>query len=279
MGLSETELSREATGRDAALLLKRAVDVLEPALPPLQQAAFDLPVLPEDSSFETVNSLSEWGLLPVLWTPDALTKETWREMLSGVAAWYGLEPDTFVPDTLTTGALAEGLASLIEEVAPTLDPVALVASTSEDRDRIAFWGVIRNRTVYPRVIVFRPPAEGATLQEGVQSVLPALETCAIRLERFVFAPADTAERLFLANSNARMVIVQTEPGVPYDLHYVPVGEETAYFTYRDETLEGVERYAAVFAGPAIGAAALLRIIPQLRTNMNPREIIEFVRDP
>jgi hypothetical protein len=37
--------------------------------------------------------------------------------------------------------------------------------------------------------------------------------------------------------------------------------------------------ALVFVGPGPGMMTILRIVPQLRTNMNPQEIVEFILDP
>ena len=271
--------SERASGRDAARLLERAVNELEPSLPPLFEAPSEL--LPfDDADYETVRFLAERGLLPPDWQPDTLEAGVWVQMLSRLAGWYDQTPP-LVAAELTNQDLAETLSGLIDEIAPGLEPVALVVSDPRDSinpDAVIFWAVARKVSPYPRMIVSRPPAS-VSLEGGVESVLGGLETCATPITRFVYAPLATAEKLFLANNAAQMVIVRTDPPSPQDLFYVPEGEETAYFDFTAPDLAGVRQYAVLFVGPSIGVPALLRIIPQLRTNMGPRQIINLVLGP
>ena len=272
-------LSETASSRDAARLVERAVHLLEPALPVLARAG-EIPLAAGDPDAETLRFLSERRLLPPGWTDGPLTLELWREMLGRLADWYGQPHGSTERGPLTlTDALVD-LSRLIERVAPTLRPVALVASDPADRDRVAFWATVRNDTVYPRMIVSRPPDAGeVTLRRGVEPILGDLSTCAMPVRKFVFAPADTALMLFLSHSEARMAVVQTDSPDFAGVYYVPQGEERDHFAFQAPELEEAERYAAVFVGPSVGVTTVLRIIPQLRTNMGPREIIEFVTAP
>lgn len=272
-GLTQTELTEPATGRDAAVYLQRAVDLLEPVLPPLV-APGELPVSADDESYDAVRFLAERDLLPTAWEPNALTSETWTAMAAGVGAWYGLSAaDAVAPPT--KGQLVDDLAALIDQAAPQLDPVALLAFDPQ-AGSVSFWAVIRNGGVYPRMIVRRPPEEALDARRDPAEALARLGSCAYTLSNYVSAPADTAQRLFLANSDAQMVVAEAAP-IFDGLIYVPEGEESDYLRFSSSATSDYERYAALFVGPSIGVPALLRIIPQLRTNMNPGEIIAFVR--
>ena len=275
-GISQDELSDPATGRDAAEYLKRAVDLLEPVLPPLFTVS-DIPLTPDDPDYGAVRFLAERGLLPGTWEADTLAPETWAEMVAGVADWYSLGAGG-IAAVLTKGQLLENLADLIGQAAPQLDPVALFAFDSQG-DGVTFWAIIRNGGVYPRMIVQRPPQEAIDARGDTAQALSLLGSCAYTLSNYVSAPADTAQRLFLANNDAQMVIAQADPSTAEGLIYVPSGEEAAYLSFTSPATGTYDQYAALFVGPSIGAMALLRIIPQLRTNMNPGEIIDFVQGP
>ena len=199
-------------------------------------------------------------------------------MIDGVAAWYDLEPFATGPD-LTRGALLETLSNLIARASPRLNPVALVATDPANRDAVAFWGVIRSDSVYPRLVVYRPPDADTNLAGGVGAVLPQLETCALRLDNYVYAAATTAQKLFLATNQARMYVATTAPPSALSFLAVPVGEETDYLTFKSAALEPFTAFTALFDGPSVGPGALLRLLPQVRTNMNPREVLRLVLPP
>lgn len=273
-GLSAEELAQPATGVQAAELLERAVKLLEPALPPLR-SALPTPLLePGEAGFNAATFLLERGLLPGSWQPNSLSLGSWREMLQGLASWYrlaALEPS----GDLSLAGLLNDLSGLVAAVAPSLRPVALVASVPGERSRVAFWAVIRNHSVYPRLLVFRPP-DALVLEGGIAAALPLLSTCAQKVDNFVFAPADVAQRLFLANNRASMYLAATVPDDRRGLWLVPSGEEAAYLAFEAAALEPYSMYATVFEGPPANPAMLLRLIPQVRTNMNPRELTQLL---
>ncbi len=277
--IPQNELSDPATGRDAALYLQRAVDLLEPVLPALFTID-DVPLEAEDADYEVVRFLAERGLLPATWEADSLSPETWTEMVSNVASWYNLSDNLGISEEVvavpTKGQLLQDLAMLIEQAAPRLGPVALLAFDPQGGG-VNFWAIIRNDGVYPRMIVQRPPEEVVDARRDPSQALSLLGSCAYMLSNYVSAPADTAQRLFLSNSEAQMVIAQADPSAEEELIYVPEGEEAEYLRFANAATDEYAQYAALFVGPSIGVPALLRIIPQLRTNMNPREIIDFVR--
>lgn len=278
-GASPAELAAPASAEDAALFLRRAVDLLEPALPALMGGPDTRGLAPGDAGFEDVLYLSSRLLLPASWTPGELSGALWEGMLQGVAAMYGVTASGAAapaPSGLSRADLVSDLATLIGRVAPTLNPVALVAASERDPNRIGFFAVIRNDSVYPRLIVMRPPEGSFDLSHGVASVLPALATCALPLVKFISAREDTASRLYLANSEARMVIVELGASPQFAPHWVGAGDELDYLRFAHPYTDALERFAVVFVGPSPAMTTVLRIIPQLRTNMNPREIVQFV---
>ncbi len=267
--LSE-DLQMQATGNDATLLIQRAVEILEPALPRLAY-------LPDP--FEYIDSPSavfaaEHGLLPALWEPSILPFEVWQEMVIGLAAWYDLEL-TVSPDLSRVG-LIQTLDALITEASSNINPVALIASQENDRDQLAFSAVVRNDSVYPRLIVYRPMQDSLALSEGVESVLSLLSNCAYSISDYIFAPEEAAKKLFLANNDGRMLIASTYPIRPEELTYVPEGEETNYLTFASEDVEPYSMYTALFEGSGINPILLTRLLASVRTNMNPKEVLDFV---
>ena len=268
--LSDKDLLVQATGVDATNFIQRAVEVLEPALPRLAY-------LPDPFDYMDVPSAvfaAEHGLLPALWEPDTLSFEVWQEMVIGLSAWYDISVD--IGQDLTRAGVLQTLDSLLTQASQQLRPVALVASREDDRDKVAFWAVVRNHSVYPRIIVHRPLLEGIGLNDGVKKVLPLLSNCAQQISNYIFATEATAKNLFLSNTDARMIVASTYPVRPEELTYVPVGEETAYLTFVSPELEPYNSYAAIFEGSGPGLLMVARLIPQVRTNMNPKEVLDFV---
>jgi hypothetical protein len=275
-GFTSAQLAQPATGRDAALLLSRAVELVEPVLPPLAQTSA-LPLPPSDPAYGAVKFLARRRLLPDSWQADELTPATWAEMLGRVAAWYKLEPPQMSGDTV--GALVSSLEDLLEHIGANLRPVALVATDNQNPDKIVFWAIIRNDTVYPRLIVVHPPADHLIGNGGFKGVLAQLSNCALVLTHYVTTSADNALSLYLANNKSRMVIVRADPPAAQELQKVPAGQEPAYFTFQAPAVSADARYAAVFVGPSTGLLTILRLIPHLRTNMSPRQILEAMRTP
>lgn len=268
--LTDEALQETATGSDGVLFMQRAMKLLEPALPKLAY-------LPSDFAYtdnEAAVYVGTRGLLPAAWEPDALTFDVWQDMVQGLANWYDLSPK--LNNTLTKASLVETLDRLIVEASATLRPVALIASSQEDKNKVSFWAVIRNDSIYPRIVVYRPSANSVGLEDGIKNVLPLLETCAVPLENYIYASEDTARRLFLANNTAKMYVAATQPETSADPDIVPAGEEADYLTFHTSALEGYSAFAALFEGSGVGPMTIMRLLPQVRTNMNPAQVVNFV---
>ena len=73
-----------------------------------------------------------------------------------------------------------------------------------------------------------------------------------------------------------MVILAAEPPLPEAILETPPGDETAYLSFTAPEVADKKRYTALFLGPSVGFGTMLRLIPQLRTNMSPQAILRFI---
>src|SRR5690625_323061 len=239
--LPDQVLERTPTGMDAAQSLKRAVELVEPALPPLRNGV-SVPLPEEDEGYGTVKYLVERRLLPDSWRPEQIDAETWAQMLSTFLSWYEL-PGVDPGAPATADELISDLSTVLADVSSAIRPAALLATDPNAEGRTTFWAIIWNWTIYPRLLVHRPSGD-ASIQP--QEALPRLGNCAVYVDAFISAPEDIARRLFLAHNTSRMYVVASDPHSdslwPYQ---VPQGEELDAFIYRLDDLSGVEVYAAV----------------------------------
>lgn len=274
-GLSGEELAQTATGLEAAQYLKQAVDLLEPALPQRMTLPFWFSLDANSPEYGLASWLAERDLLAESWQADSLSPEAWQEMLSRFSSWYDL-PISVESGDLSRGGIIRALSAIISQVAPDLKPVALVAASSANRNQIAFWAVIRNDSVYPRLIVYRPAETPVDLSDGTRNVLPLLETCAMKLSNYIFAQEDVARNLFLSNHNGQMYIVAASPVLAQEVKEIARGSEADVLTFHASETDGLSNYAAVFAGNRVGPTTIARLLPRVRTNMNPKEVLDFV---
>lgn len=274
--LSSDARDRPPTGIDAARLLKRAVDIVEPALPPLQGVG-ELPLPTDHPDYRVVRFLAERKLLPDGWQPDELEAGSWSTMLKRFAAWYEL-PQVSRELPATTTDLVVQLSSLLAEVSNAIRPAALLATDPNDRNRTTFWAIIWNWTVYPRLLVVKPDA---SLERSTpRDVMPRLSNCAVSVSAYISAPEETAKSLFLTHNDSRMYVVASEPQRPNSWPYeVPGGDELDAFVYRLAGLEGVNVYAAVFDGPDVGLVTLLGMMSRVRTNISPLALSRYLQTP
>lgn len=274
--LPDRSLDRPATGVDAALVLLRAVQLVEPALPPLARVD-DVGLDESHPAYGAVRYLRERGLLPPSWQPEELAAEAWREMNSRFLGWYELGGP--LPDApVTVGDLVDDMARTLARVGQAVRPAALLAWDPEDDDRISFWAIIWNWTVYPRLLVFRPDP-GVDLSRSPRDALPHLSNCAVRVAAYVTAPEGTAKDLFLAHNESRMYVVATQPEKPGWPLLVEQGAELDAFAFALPELEGAEVYAAVFDGPEVGFGTLLRLMTSVRTNLSPAGFLNHLQTP
>lgn len=273
--LLDDQLDRPATGLDAALLMERAVSLVEPALPAMMRP--NVGVAEDHPAYAAVRKVATWGLLPNDWTPDELSGDTWRVMNRRFLGWYSEERP--LPNGAgTVGELVQDLTLTLDRVSDTIRPAALLASGQDDEGRLSFMAIIWNWTVYPRLLVFRPE-RGVDLQGSPRDVLPHLSNCAVHVTAYLTAPEETARDLFMAHNDSRMYVVATVPardGLPLE---VPAGDELEAFDFGLPELGGARVYAAVFDGPEVGFGTLLGLLSRVRTNVSPVSIMSYLQTP
>lgn len=273
--LHDTTLERPATGLDAALALKRAIDLVEPALPPLRLGT-SVPLAEDEEGFDVARYLADRRLLPNSWQPDQLDAATWAAMLSTFLSWYELPPvQPGAPGTVEE--LVADVSAALGRVASAVRPAALLATDPANGGRTVFWAIIWNWTVYPRLLVLKPTGDALA---HPREILPKLSNCAVSISAYISAPQDTAQRLFLTHNSSRMYVVASDPGAvagwPFE---VPQGQELNAFVYRLPDLRGVDVYAAVFDGPSVGFGTLLSMLPRIRTNISPFNLAHYLEIP
>lgn len=265
------------SGIEAVQVFRAAVELIEPALPRLSVGS-EPNIARGEPGYHDALFLLERQLLPGAWQPEELSRAVWQEMARRFLAWYGVDPE-LVRDPVDEAVFLEDVSLVLAQAAEAVRPAALIAVDPDDSDRIAFWALIWNWTVFPRLIVQRPP-EGVTLANGIEQVLPLLGNCAVTPTSYVFAPQRTATRLFQATNASQMVIVS---GIPLDEnrwpYWVAEGDELPVFGFEHSEVSDLDAYSAVFVGPAVGPATLLRLLPQVRTNLSPRAFFRHLETP
>lgn len=274
--LLDGDLGRRPTGIDAALVLQRAVSLVEPALPQLRRGG-SIPLDAEHPAYGAAKYLQDRKLLAANWTPEDLSVDSWNAMLGDFMAWYKLG-DPGVDTPASVADLIDDAAKVLDEVSGAIRPAALLASDPDDGGRLSFWAIIWNWTVYPRLLVFEPQA--VELGRDPREVLPALGNCAVNVDRYISAPQDTAKSLFLTHNDSRMFVVASEPRGQSEWPYeVVAGEEIHAFDFSLPALDGVRIFAAVFDGPEVGVGKVLGLMTSVRTNMSPVGFISHMQTP
>jgi len=275
--LTDLSTDRPATGVDAALVVERAVRLVEPALPRMV-AVNDVPIAKGAPHYDDVLYLAERRLLPGSWKPGPIDAKTWQAMLDRFQSWYKVKPFQVHSPQRVSDLLIDG-GTALDRVSKAIRPAALLASDPNDPKRIAFWAIIWNWTVYPRLIVLHPRND-VNLADGPKPVLQHMGDCAVHISSYVMAPAQDAAQLFLATNQSRMYVVG---GVPHGTTSWPKeiasGRELDAFTFQTALVKNLDAYAAVFDGPEVGFRTVLGLLPKLRTNMSPTRFLSYMKTP
>ncbi len=253
-------------GAFAAQMLYGAVELVEPALPPLSYGG-RVPIDTSEAGYGAVAWLLERDLLPDEWSQAQLSRADWREMLTRFEGWYGLEgPGTHDGGDEEVGRreVLNDLTESLARVSEAVRPVAVIAT--DDEGTVAFSAVLWNWSAYPRLIV-RHAGAGKSIQSGPGDVLDDLGNCALQLEDYVMASVDTAWRLFTGTGDAVMYVMQSEPD--RNLWPLEVRQEDIldYFFFDADSVRGTVAFAAIFSGQELGLSEILALVFQVRTNV------------
>ena len=264
-------------GRIAIGWLAETVQALEPALPRTRTAA-SLGLEADDPLAEPLRYLRERGVVPPSFDLEDFDAAVWQDLLDGVLASYGL-PGVPVGPTRTLEDLRSDLEAVVTRVLAVIRPVALLAWEPDDSARLAFVGVVRNWSPYPRLLVWRPP-DGWSMNEGARELAGRISFCGRPVRDYVSAPVPVALSLFLTHADdAAMYLVGSEPETrswPYRLER---GEEVMAFAFEHPEVRGLDAFSAVFAGEAVGPLQLARLATQVRTNLSPMGLVRVMQTP
>jgi hypothetical protein len=254
-----------------------ALRTLEPSLPRtrlLGRAVDDA----ADGVERDVRYLAERGLLPSSFDPSALDEASWQVLVEALLAGYGLPP-LRVEEQITSETLEAELDAVVARILAVIRPVVLLAWDPDDDDRIAFVGLVLNWSPYPRLVVMRPP-DGWTMSDGARELAGRVSLCGAAVRDWVSAPAPVARALFVQHADdAPMYLVGSDPerdGWPYR---VPAGEEIAVFAFEHPEVADLERFSAVFAAEPLGIMHVVRLLPQVRTNLSPMGFVRAMQTP
>jgi hypothetical protein len=258
--------------------LAATVRLLEPAMPRLLiTARLELPA--EHPDYADLLYLRERRVIARGAAVEPMAPEVWQAALDEVAGWYGAPP-VRAGDPADPEAIARDLGELVDRVGRAVRPVALIAWTPEDRQRLAFLGMVWNWSSYPRLIVYRLDADDDRVDANLRGMARRLDTCAFAVRDYVAASAPVARDLFLAENRARMFIVGSEPDLPGAWPVeVPRGEEVDVFAFDHPLVASLDAYAAVFVGDPAPVLTFARLLPSVRTNLSPLGLTRVLATP
>jgi hypothetical protein len=266
----------EPLGRLAIAWLAETVRAIEPALPRTRTAAA-LPVDEDDPLHEPWRYLRERAIVPPSFDVDAFDAAAWQALLDEWLATYGL-PGVRVGPASTPGDLRADLEAVAMRVLDVIRPVALLAWDPADDERLAFVGVVWNWSPYPRLLVWRPP-EGWSMRDGARELAGRIDFCGRPVSAYVSASAPVARSLFLDNVDTAMYLVGSEPETRSWPHRVESGEEVDVFAFEHPEVAHLDAFSAVFVGAPPGVLQLMRLLPQVRTNLSPMGLARVLQTP
>lgn len=265
-------------GQVAASLLARAVQLIEPALPP--QRGGSGPIEGAGAAADAVTYLHQRRLLPDGWSPEGHTPAAWSAMLTRFVAPYREAPP---PATGTdTRAMLSEAALALEIVADAVRPLPVFAVDADGR--VTFFAVIWNWTPFPRLLVFRPHpearlADAGSSREAAPPALEAMANCALRFEHFVYASEAAALQLFVAQGASTLLVMGSEPALDGLPRSFGPDEVIEVLTFRSPVMDGVEVASVSIEGPAPGFGAVLQVLLQVRTNAGVEAVMRSLALP
>lgn len=266
----------EPLGRVAIAWLAATVRAIEPALPRTRTAA-SLPVDDDDPLYEPWRYLRERAIVPPSFDVGAFDASAWQALLDEWLATYAL-PSVPVGPVNSAADLRADLDAVAARVLDVIRPVALLAWDPDDEQRLAFVGVVWNWSPYPRLLVWRPP-EGWSMRDGARELASRIDFCGRPVSAYVSASAPVARSLFLDNVDTAMYLVGSEPETRSWPYRVESGEEVEVFAFEHSEVAELDAFSAVFVGAPPGVLQLMRLLPQVRTNMSPMGLARVLQTP
>ena len=214
--------------------------------------------------------------MPEDWQDGELDSRLWRAMLLKIVQWYDIAPISTAREELNNQQLIDNLSTLIDSASEAIDPLVLAGLNSEQDSDFSFLSILRNDPPYPRLIVVKPP-EGVDISQDFESIFPYVGNCASKLSNYVYGPGPAARQLFLTHNSSSMHVFKTDFTGNGNWIEVPQGQEVEYLEFVSPDTVELPHYTALFDGSGPNVFTLMQVVPKFRTNMTPREIINFVQ--
>jgi hypothetical protein len=137
-GIPASDMPRVATA-----VARAAYEALEPATPARRAT--------RDFRDRNARWLDERGLLPKSWDEGRLTGDAWTSLLASLQTPYGLNARRFDEPETPEAAVRDAQTALARG-AREVRPLGLIATASNDRERVSFTAVIWNWSPHPRLL-------------------------------------------------------------------------------------------------------------------------------
>lgn len=265
-------------GQAAALLLARAMSLVEPAYPEVRGGAG--PVAGAGPAEAAVTWLHRRRLLPDGWSAEGHDAAAWAAMWEHVSTGYRVTPPAL--GAIDPAAMVDEAARALARLAEAVRPLPVFAVDADER--VTFVAVIWNWTPAPRLLVLRP-SDGLRLAserasvDAAAPVLTALSDCALRFERFAYAREDLALRLFVDQGASTLRVMASDPpraGWPV---VFDADEVVEVLTFRSPAVADLRVLSVAIEGPTPGLGAVLPVLLQLRTNVGLDGVLQVLALP
>lgn len=260
-GIPESDMSRIATA-----VARAAYEALEPATP-ARRATRDL-------SDRNARWMDERGLLPEPWDEDRLTGDVWTSLLASLQTPYGLNARRFDAPETPEAAVRDAQTALARG-AREVRPLGLIATASNDRERVSFTAVIWNWTPHPRLLIFRDTLR--SLADGPEAVAASIGTCAWSPQHYLLGDEASVRNYYLGNVDTEMIILATDRSGR--VQAVPRAEQVNVLALTAPQTRDADVVAVGFAGPGPAVTEVVGLLTTVRTNIGLLDIPRYLAIP
>lgn len=266
-----TAISMDAPPQRVATALARAAAAaIEPALPDRIEVS---------SAWDDPNAewLARHGLLPKGWNEDAPpTAKLWSKLLANLQVPYRVTPRELSGEVDAETLLSETQA-VLQRVASSVRPLALVATRPGQRHEVVSVSVIWNWSPWPRLLIFEPSDLDLGAEDDIAEVLIRVGTCAWRPRAYFRTDLNSAADFYLGNANAQVRLLATDLGHSWEL--VPDDQEETMFAFEGDMLTGASIAAVGFEGPGPSTWQVVKFLTTAQSNVGAFDLPYYMALP
>ena len=261
-----TRAEGDSLPRVATAVARAAYEALEPAMPARRAAR----------EFDDRNArwLDERGLLPDGWRTDRLDGDAWTALLGRLQTPYGLNARSFDAPETPDDAVGDAQAALARG-AREVRPLGLIATASDNPDRVSFTAAIWNWSPHPRLLVFRDTLRD--LAGDPASVAATIGTCAWSPQHYLLGDEASVRRYYLGNVDTEMIILATDRSGR--VQAVPRSEQVNVLAMTAPQTRSADVVAVGFAGPGPAVGEVVGLLTSVRTNIGLLDIPRYLAIP